>query len=58
MKTVVVFDGIQVIAAIIALIAGMILLICFLADLYFRKHPHSRFKKIVNKIMGVPKDLW
>lgn len=58
MKSIIVFDGFKIIAAIVALIAGMMLLLVFFADRYFRNHPHSRFKKIVYRIMGVPKDLW
>ena len=58
MRTVIVFDGIQIIAAIVALAAGIIILACYLADRYFSKHPRSRFKKICYKLFGVDKDLY
>ena len=53
MKSVIVFDGIQLIALAVFAICCLFLVFAFLLDAYFRKHPHSRFRKIADKIFGV-----
>ena len=58
MKTVIVFDGIQIIAAIVAVICGLFLGFVYFLDAYYRRHPHGRFKKFWYKVLGVDKDLW
>ena len=58
MKTVIVFDGIQIIAAIVAVIGGLFLLFIFLLDAHYRRHPNGRFKKFWYKVLGVDKKYW
>ena len=58
MKSIIVFDGFQLIAAIVALICGLFLGFGFLLDRHYRKHPNGRFKKFWYKVFGVDKDLW
>lgn len=58
MKSIIVFDGIQIIAAIIAVICGLFMGFIYLLDRHYRKHPHGRFKKFWYKVFGVDKDLW
>lgn len=53
MKSVIVFDGIQLIALAVFAICCLFLGFLFLLDRYFSKHPHSRFRKIADKIFGV-----
>lgn len=58
MKSIIVFDGIKIIAAIVAVIGGLILLFIFLLDAHYRRHPHGRFKKFWYKVFGVDKKYW
>ena len=58
MKSIIVFDGIQLIALAVGFICLMILGFALLLDRQYRKHPHGRFKKFWYKVFGVDKDLW
>lgn len=53
MKSVIVFDGIQLIALGVLVICLLFLGVCFLLDKHLRSHPNSWLTKISKRIFGI-----